>query len=328
MDYAASMNAVKAWRIQTSKYRESMTQNSSGNQVGLRRCWFCGLPGHCVVDCSETLDCELQKLGERAINSFDTWLRGEVLCLRCLGVGHWGAQCHLSVTEAASRAHDKAEFWRLNKRNNIESSREQGERQLELVTEGRGTCDYTNRDTAGVVCYNCNEMGHWARYCPRHRSSSTGGGQSSGSGKGHQSSTSSGSKLPASPNQGKWKAYAPIQSFEKSVQEETRARYSSLILQLFNRHQPIPVGAWMNSLHMYLTLFWAVLTPASIVPPSLPPYLLPCTSLCVCVSLRAYGHFQGFWIGTIEFCSLVCYQFAMHCVSCKVFSPFQHVNTS
>ncbi|KAH9575218.1 hypothetical protein CY35_01G100300 [Sphagnum magellanicum] len=244
MDYAASMNAVKAWRIQTSKYRESMTQNSSGNQVGLRRCWFCGLPGHCVVDCSETLDCELQKLGERAINSFDTWLRGEVLCLRCLGVGHWGAQCHLSVTEAASRAHDKAEFWRLNKRNNIESSREQGERQLELVTEGRGTCDYTNRDTAGVVCYNCNEMGHWARYCPRHRSSSAGGGQSSGSGKGHQSSTSSGSKLLASPNQGKWKAYAPIQSLEKSAQEETRARYVQ---------QPETEGALPSKLEKYLT---------------------------------------------------------------------------
>jgi hypothetical protein len=83
-------------------------------------------------------------------------------------------------------------------------------------------------------------MGHWARYCPRHRSSSAGGGQSSGSGKGHLNSTSSGSKLLASPNQGKLKAYAPIQSLEKPAQEETQARYSSLILQLFNRHLLVP----------------------------------------------------------------------------------------
>jgi hypothetical protein len=41
----------------------------------------------------------------------------------------------------------------------------------------------------------------------------------------------------------------------------------------------------MNSLHMYLTLFWAVPTPASIVPPSLPPYLPALhISLCLCLS--------------------------------------------
>ncbi len=229
-DYAALMSAVKTWRIETAKYREDMIQSSSSNRAGVQRCWFCGLPGHCVADCSETLDCELRELEKRVVNNVETWLSGEVICLRCLGIGHWGAQCHLSVTEAASRAHDKAEFWKLNKTQRIGNSREQVERRMETASESRDMCDYTNRDTAGVVCYNCNQMGHWARYCPRHRSSSGCGGQSSGSGKGHQSSNSSGVKFQASRNKGKMKAYAHTPSSDKPAQDETQTRYFSLLL--------------------------------------------------------------------------------------------------
>ncbi|KAH9570956.1 hypothetical protein CY35_02G068100 [Sphagnum magellanicum] len=224
-DYAALMSAVKTWRIETAKYREDMIQSSSSNRAGVQRCWFCGLPGHCVVDCSETLDCELRELEKRVVNNVEIWLSGEVLCLRCLGIGHWGAQCYLSVTEAASRAHDKAEFWKLNKTQWIGNSREQVERRMETASESRDMCDYTNRDTAGVVCYNCNQMGHWARYCPKRRSSSGCGGQSSGSGKGHQSSNSSGGKFQASRNQGKMKAYAHTPSSDKPAQDETQTRH-------------------------------------------------------------------------------------------------------
>jgi hypothetical protein len=45
----------------------------------------------------------------------------------------------------------------------------------------------------------------------------------------------------------------------------------------------------MNPLHIYLTLFWAVATPARIVPPPPPPYL-PALHISLCLCL-----FQSLW---------------------------------
>jgi hypothetical protein len=211
-----------------------MSQSCSGKWAGAApRCCFCGLPGHSVANCSETLDCELRELEKWAVEGVKMWVGGDVLCLRCLGIGHWGAECHLSVIEAASKAHEKAEFWRVNKTNWTGSCREE-EEQTKTVNRSHDVHDYTSQDTEGVMCYNCNEMGHWARYCPRHRGSSDGRAQSSGSGKGHQTSNSSGGKVRTSLAQGKLEAYVQLPSLVKPTQS-AQARYCSHIISAFNR---------------------------------------------------------------------------------------------
>ncbi len=235
LDDTAVMSAVRTWRTETGKYRENVSQSCSGKWGGAApRCCFCGLPGHSVANCSETLDCELRELEKWAVEGVKMWVGGDILCLRCLGIGHWGAQCHLSVIEAASKAHEKAEFWRVNKTNWTGSCREEEEEQTKTVNRSCDVHDYTSQDTEGVMCYNCNEMGHWARYCPRHRGSSDGRAQSSGKGKGHQISNSSGGKVRTSLGQGKLEAYVQLPSLVKPTQS-AQARYCSHIITALNR---------------------------------------------------------------------------------------------
>ncbi|XP_024521363.1 uncharacterized protein LOC112342937 [Selaginella moellendorffii] len=114
-EFVASMATVKNWVNSSFKPKDKAAISSAS-----RSCSFCGLKGHSVMDCSETLECELKELERRALVLED--MSSEVLdfpCLRCLGMGHLGAQCRFSVTEAASRARENSEMrnWRFMRRN-------------------------------------------------------------------------------------------------------------------------------------------------------------------------------------------------------------------
>ncbi|EFJ05963.1 hypothetical protein SELMODRAFT_431151 [Selaginella moellendorffii] len=114
-EFVASMATVKNWVNASFKPKDKAAISSAS-----RSCSFCGLKGHSVMDCSETLECELKELERRALVLED--MSSEVLdfpCLRCLGMGHLGAQCRFSVTEAASRARENSEMrnWRFMRRN-------------------------------------------------------------------------------------------------------------------------------------------------------------------------------------------------------------------
>ncbi|KAJ7571509.1 hypothetical protein O6H91_01G165100 [Diphasiastrum complanatum] len=104
-EFAAAMKAVKTWINETSSCKkECQFQISNSIQV----CKFCGMQGHTFHECSETLDSELGELRRRARVWEDMTVEvGDILCLRCLVSGHWGAQCHQFLKGAAAHSQEQ-----------------------------------------------------------------------------------------------------------------------------------------------------------------------------------------------------------------------------
>ncbi|XP_024532081.1 uncharacterized protein LOC112346736 [Selaginella moellendorffii] len=61
-EFVASMATVKNWVNASLKPKDKEAISSAS-----RSCSFCGLKGHSVMDCSETLECELKELERRAL---------------------------------------------------------------------------------------------------------------------------------------------------------------------------------------------------------------------------------------------------------------------
>lgn len=80
-------------------------------------CLYCGKKGHCLQDCAEIADGELEDL-LRNIKSYDRAEELPCLCIRCFQLNHWAAEC----PNVTSRGHSQSQYGDSNPRQNNKSN--------------------------------------------------------------------------------------------------------------------------------------------------------------------------------------------------------------
>ncbi|XP_020534175.1 uncharacterized protein LOC105632094 isoform X2 [Jatropha curcas] len=97
-----AMASVFARRLDALKHI-TPSDEPDGTAEAIMTCFFCGIKGHNLRECSEVPESDLEDL-LRKINSYDTAKELPCLCIRCFQLNHWAVACPNTCSKPSNQA--------------------------------------------------------------------------------------------------------------------------------------------------------------------------------------------------------------------------------